>query len=75
MRRSNASQAHPSDDGTSMQTIRPRQLVDPSQHVEEILNKIEKQFNGTYAGLMGMIQWFQTYFAWNPRLKGMEGPC
>ena len=31
--------------------------------VEEILNKIAKQFNVTYAGLMGMIQGFQIYLA------------
>ena len=41
----------------------------------ETLNRISKIINETYAGWMGMIQGFQIYFPWNPRLKGVEGPC
>ena len=45
------------------------------QQAEEILHKIAKLLNRTYAGLMGMIQGFQLYFALNPSFKGMEGLC
>ena len=41
----------------------------------ETLNKISKTINWTYAEWAGMIQGFQIYFTWNPRLKGVEGPC
>ena len=40
--------------------------------LRQTLNKIAKPFNGTYAGWTGMIQGFQIYFTWNPRLKGVE---
>ena len=43
--------------------------------LRETIDKISKIFNGTYAGWTSMIQGFQMYFAWNPRLKGIEGPC
>ena len=36
------------------------------------LNGIAKPFNVTYAGLKGIMQGFQIYFASNPRLKGIE---
>ena len=41
----------------------------------ETSKKVSKIINGTYAGWTSMIQGFQIYFAWNPRLKGVEGPC
>ena len=37
--------------------------VSQTQHVKKFVNKISKIINGTYAGLMGMIQKFQIYFA------------
>ena len=46
--------------------------IDASQCAERILNKIANPFNKTYTGWKNMIQGFQTHFAWNPKLKGIE---
>ena len=37
-----------------------------TQCAEWNLNKIEKTFNGTFAGWKNMFQGFRTYFVWNP---------
>ena len=41
-------------------------------YAEQILNKIAKTFDGTYAGLKSMLQRFRIYFFRNPAMKGME---
>ena len=45
-----------------------------AQLAQEELNKTWNIKDRTYAGWTGTIQGFQIYFAWNPRLKGIEGP-
>ena len=46
-----------------------------SQYAERILNKIEKPFNKTFAGLKCMLQGFRIYFIRNPKLKRIESTC
>ena len=45
---------------------------DTALYAEQILNKIAKTFDGTYAGLKSMLQRFRIYFFRNPAMKGME---
>ena len=42
------------------------------QHAQWSLNRIEKTFNGTFAGWKNMHQGFRIYFVRNPRLKAIE---
>ena len=42
------------------------------EYAKKILDKIANPFNKTYTGWKSMIQGFQIYFAWNPKLKGIE---
>ena len=43
----------------------------PSQCAEKISNHIVNPFTKTYKGWKSMIQRFQAYFAWNPKMKGI----
>ena len=46
--------------------------INALQHAEWDLNKIEKTFNGTFAGWKSMHQGLRIYFVWNSRLKAIE---
>ena len=41
-------------------------------YAEQILNKIAKTFDGTYAVLKSKLQRFRIYFFRKPAMKGME---
>ena len=50
-------------------------LIVPSQCVEGNFKWNCITVQRDLCRVMGMIQGFQINFAWNPRLKGVEGPC
>ena len=39
-----------------------------------VLSKTLRPGDGTYAGWTGMLQGFQKYFAWNPKILDIESP-